>query len=225
MSPFRRNTTANRSRPGDLAERADATPYSRVPTDPLLALREFRQLAPWNLRDLAATATAMLERTRVRPVAATARPDVSERAVRFYVTRGLLHAPDGRGPAATYSYRHLLQLLAIKLRQMQGATLDAIARELQEATGDVLERRIAAALGDRLPHPRELGVADAGRAFHVEAGPERTGGADHWRRIAVDGGIELHVRTAHPIAALPSEAVAAEVRSALEGALARHRTG
>ena len=193
--------------------------------DPLLALREFRQLAPWNLRDLAATATAILERTRVRPVAATARPDVSERAVRFYVTRGLLQAPDGRGPAATYSYRHLLQLLAIKLRQMEGAALDAITRELQDATGDVLERRIAAALGDRLPHPKELGVADAGRAFHVEAAPEAHGGGDHWRRIAIEGGIEIHIRAAHPAAALPGAALAADVRAAVAAALARHRTG
>lgn len=193
-------------------------------TDPLLALREYRQLAPWNLRDLAATATAMLERTRVRPVAATARSDVSERAVRFYVTRGLLHAPDGRGPAATYSYRHLLQLLSIKLRQMEGATLEAIAGELRESTGDVLERRIAAALGDRLPHPRELGVGDAGRAFHVDAGPERPGGADTWRRIAVDGGVEIHLRAAHPSARLPGETIAAEVRAALQRLLQRERS-
>jgi len=187
-----------------------------VQPDPLLALREFRQLAPWNLRDLAVTTTAILERTRVRPVGATARDDVSERAVRFYVTRGLLHAPDGRGPSATYSYRHLLQLLAIKLRQMEGATLEAIGRELEAATGDVLERRIAAALGDRLPHPQELGVADAGRAFHVESAPVRPASGDTWRRIAVEAGVEVHLRSGHPAAALPSQAVATEVRAALE---------
>lgn len=184
--------------------------------DPLLALREFRQLAPWNLRDLAATATAILERTRVRPVSASARDDVSERAVRFYVTKGLLHAPDGRGPSATYSYRHLLQLLTIKLRQMEGASLETITRELEEATGDVLERRVAAALGDRLPHPRELGVADAGRAFHVESAPVRVAGVDTWRRIAVEAGVEVHLRAGHPASALPSQALATEIRAALE---------
>lgn len=193
--------------------------------DPLLALREFRQLAPWNLRDLAATTTAILERTRVRPVGATARDDVSERAIRFYVTRGLLHAPDGRGPAATYSYRHLLQLLTIKLRQMEGATLEGIARELQEATGDVLERRLAAVLGDRLPHPQELGVADAGRAFHVESAPVRSVGGDTWRRVAVEAGVEVHLRAGHPAAELPSQAVATEVRAALERLTSGRRAG
>ena len=191
--------------------------------DPLLALREFRQLAPWNLRDLAATATAILERTRVRPVSASARDDVSERAVRFYVTRGLLHAPDGRGTSATYSYRHMLQLLSIKLRQMEGATLDTINRELEEATGDVLERRVAAALGDRLPHPQELGVADAGRAFHVESAPVQATGGDTWRRIAVDAGVEVLLRAGHPAVGLPSQAVATEVRAALERLAAARR--
>ena len=185
-------------------------------TDPLLALREFRQLAPWSLRDLAATATAILERTRVRPVGATARAEVSERGIRFYVTRGLLHPPDGRGPAATYSYRHLLQLLTIKLRQMEGATLTAIHAELDQATGDVLERRIAAALGDRLPHPRELGVADAGRAFHIETAPDRPLGIDMWRRFAVDAGVEVHIRAGHPLAMLSSETIGAELRAALD---------
>jgi DNA-binding transcriptional MerR regulator len=194
-----------------------------VQPDPLLALREFRQLAPWNLRDLAATTTAILERTRVRPVGATARDDVSERAVRFYVARGLLHAPDGRGPSATYSYRHLLQLLAIKLRQMEGATLQAIGRELEEATGDVLERRIATALGNRLPRPQELGVADAGRAFHVESTPGPAVGSDTWCRIAVEAGVEVHLRAGHPAAALPSQAVAIEVRAALARLAASRR--
>jgi DNA-binding transcriptional MerR regulator len=187
-----------------------------VSIDPLLALREFRQLAPWNLRDLSATATAILERTRVRPVGATARAEVSERGIRFYVTRGLLHPPDGRGPSATYSYRHLLQLLSIKLRQMEGATLTAIRAELDQATGDVLERRIAAALGDRLPHPGELGVADAGRAFHIETAPDRPHGIDMWRRLAVDAGVEVHIRAGHPLATVSSEAIGAEVRAALD---------
>lgn len=191
--------------------------------DPLLALRDYRHLAPWNVRDLAATAAAILERTRVRPVSATARALPSERAIRFYVTRGLLYPPDGRGPAATYSYRHLLQVLAIKLRQMEGANLAGIARELGEATGDVLERRIASALGDRLPPPGELHVADAGRAFHAGEPAERPAPGDAWRRVPVDAGVEVHLRTVHPAAGLPAEEIAAEFRGAIERLVGRRR--
>jgi hypothetical protein len=188
----------------------------RVNADPLLALREYRQLAPWNLRDLAATAAAILERARVRPVSATAAVAPSERTIRFYVTRGLLQPPDGRGPSATYSYRHLLQLLSIKLRQMEGAPLAQITRELQDATGDVLERRIAVALGDRLPPPEDLGVADAGRAFHAGIAPSQTLGADAWRRITVDAGVEVLVRAVHPLAQVPPSELAAAFRAVVD---------
>jgi hypothetical protein len=190
--------------------------------DPLLTLREYRRFAPWNVRDLAATAGAILGRSRVRPVAASASASPAERTIRFYVARGLLGPPEGRGTAATYSYRHLLQVLAIKLRQMEGATLKTIARELGEATGDVLERRVAAALGDRLPAPEDLPVASAGRAFHQRpASSDAPFPTDCWRRIEVAPGVELHLSTTHPLSVSPEAAVAA-VRAALAAHPARH---
>ncbi|NIQ53193.1 MAG: MerR family transcriptional regulator, partial [Gammaproteobacteria bacterium] len=84
----------------------------------------YRQLAPWNLRDLATLAGALLDASGVRPINAAASAHPSERTIRFYVTRQLVTPPEGRGTAATYSYRHLLQVLAIKLRQMEGITLE-----------------------------------------------------------------------------------------------------
>ena len=95
--------------------------------DPLYTLRQYRQLAPWNLRDLASLAGAILESSGVRPLNAAASSRPNERTIRFYVTRGLVTSPDGRGTAATYGYRHLLQVLSIKLWQMEGATLASIA--------------------------------------------------------------------------------------------------
>lgn len=185
-------------------------------SDPLLTLREYRRFAPWNVRDLTATAGAILAESRVRPVSASAAIAPAERTVRFYVTRGLMSPPEGRGTAATYSYRHLLQVLAIKLRQMEGAPLAIIAREFREATGDVLERRVAAALGERLPPPAALAVASAGRAFQTAtAAPAADGGGERWRRLAVAPGVELHLRDTHPLAAADAEAVAERVRQAL----------
>ncbi len=183
--------------------------------DPLFTLREYRQLAPWNLRDLATVAGALLDASGVRPINAAASAHPSERTMRFYVTRGLVEPPEGRGTAATYSYRHLLQVLAIKLRQMEGATLAAIGKELQETTGDVLERRVAAALGPGLPGPTRLPLTArdaeprgrAGRAFRttLEPAPAEPGGkrsAASWRRIEVARGVELHIRDDHPLARL-----------------------
>ena len=202
--------------------------------DPLHVLREYRNLAPWNLRDLAVLVGAVLEASAVTPINAAARTAPSERTIRFYVTKKLVSPPDGRGTAATYSYRHFLQLLWIKLRQMEGATLISIRKEMQELTGDVLERRAAQALGASLPAPDRLALRGAaglprgrsGRALSAwltRDAAKEPGGTSTWRRIPVARGLELHVDADHPIARIgPDEAGVAEVvRQALAKLLPR----
>ncbi len=182
--------------------------------DPLATLREYRQLAPWNLRDLATVTGAILEASGVRPINAAASPRPNERTIRYYVTRGLVTPPDGRGTAATYSYRHLLQVLSIKLRQMEGVTLSGISRELEELSGDVLERRVAASLGSGLPSPRHLPLTSqdrpawgrSGKAMRAWLVEDEEDGADdgavagtNWRRIQISRGVELHLNETHPL--------------------------
>jgi DNA-binding transcriptional MerR regulator len=194
--------------------------------DPLLVFREYRQLAPWSLRDLATLAAAILDASGVRPINAAACTYPNDRTIRFYVSRGLVTPPEGRGTAATYSYRHLLQVLAIKLRQMEGATLATIAKELAETTGDVLERRVAAALGPSLPPPSRLPLTGqdaaprgrAGRALrawlaHSEPEPQPLAGG-RWIRLAIAQGLELHLHENHPLVrrAVPESDIADAIR-------------
>jgi hypothetical protein len=159
--------------------------------------------------------------------AARARP--SERTIRFYVTRGLVSPPDGRGTAAVYSYRHLLQVLAIKLRQMEGATLEAMAKEFDGLTGDVIERRVATALGPTVPRPDRLALLQApgtgrgrvGRALLGWLTPVEgaTPEGSVCRRIAVAPGIELLIDEQHPVLRLNGdvETITATLRQALAG--------
>jgi DNA-binding transcriptional MerR regulator len=198
-----------------------------APADPLATLREYRALAPWGLRDLAALAAGLLDASGVVPVNAAARARPSERTIRFYVTRGLVSPPDGRGTAAVYSYRHLLQVLAIKLRQMEGATLEALSRELAGMTGDLIERRVAGALGSALPRPERLALLQApgtgrgrvGRAVLGWLTPVEGAAAagSRCRRIAVVPGIELLIDEQHPVLRLNGdlEAITAAIRQAL----------
>jgi DNA-binding transcriptional MerR regulator len=179
-------------------------------SDPLLVLREYRQLAPWSLRDLATLAGAILDASGIRPINAAAAAYPNERTIRFYVTRGLVTPPEGRGTAAVYSYRHLLQVLGIKLRQMEGATLATITRELAEQTGDVLERRVAATIGPGLPPPSRLPLTAhdaaprgrAGRALKawLAEPAEQPVAGGRWLRMHVAHGLELHVHEDHPLA-------------------------
>jgi DNA-binding transcriptional MerR regulator len=191
--------------------------------EPIHLLREYRNLAPWNLRDLAALVGAILDASAVTPINAAARATPSERTIRFYVTRRLVSPPEGRGTAATYSYRHFLQLLCIKLRQMEGATLATITKEMQDQTGDVLERKAAQALGPSLPAPDHLPMRGGGglprgrsgralSAWLTRDAAKDSGGPSTWRRIPVARGLELHVDADHPIARIgPDEAGVAEV--------------
>jgi DNA-binding transcriptional MerR regulator len=198
--------------------------------DPLFTLREYRKLAPWRLRDLSAVAGAILDASGVRPINAAAAARPNDRTIRFYVARTLVTPPEGRGTAATYSYRHLLQVLYIKLRQMEGTTLEAIRDELESTTGDVLERRVAASIGSPLPSPEQLPflVDDeqprgrAGQLLNVRLAPATPAHSSRWHRLEVSDGIELHVRDDHALAnvELSDRAIADAVRLATQRLIA-----
>jgi hypothetical protein len=76
----------------------------------------------------------------------------------------------------------LLQLLAIKVRQREGQTLETIKRELTEQTGDALERRVAQSLAPSL-------------GSQSSAPPVADGSPVSWQRVLVATGVELHVRS------------------------------
>jgi DNA-binding transcriptional MerR regulator len=174
---------------------------------PIALLRAHARHAPWNARGLAAHVTALVDAAGVRPTNASARAAPSARSIRFYVANGLLARPEGTGTAATYNYRHFLQLLAIKIRQREGATLDVIKKEMAELTGDSLERRVATSLA------AALGATVETRRQAVDDDPSAS-----WRRVAVADGIELHVRDDSP--ASRDEALIA-MREAVRAALGR----
>jgi hypothetical protein len=155
---------------------------------PLALLRAHARHAPWNARGLAAHVAALVDSAGVRPTNASARAAPSARAVRFYVANRLMDRPDGVGTSATYNYRHFLQLLAIKLRQREGSTLEGIRSEMLETTGDSLERRVAQSLAPVLL------TATATAAHHDDLDPVS------WRRVVVADGIELHLRDNSPAA-------------------------
>jgi DNA-binding transcriptional MerR regulator len=177
-----------------------------VPADsPVTLLRTHSRQAPWNARGLAAHVTALVDAVGLRPTNASARAAPSARAVRFYVANGLLDRPEGAGTAATYHYRHFLQLLAIKIRQREGATLEAIKKEMREFTGDALERRVATSLAPALGSG-----ADVAQRHDDET--------VSWRRIPIADGVELHVRDDAPAA---HETAIVAMREAVRAALGR----
>ena len=155
---------------------------------PVALLRTHARHAPWNARGLAAHVTALADAAGIRPTNASARAAPSARSVRFYVANGLLDRPEGTGTAATYNYRHFLQLLAIKIRQREGQTLETIKAEMKDVTGDALERRVAQWIAPALASGTDTAVAGDDNA------------EVSWRRIPVAEGVEIHVRDDSPVA-------------------------
>ncbi len=142
----------------------------------------------------------------MRPTNTSARANPSARAIRFYVANGLLDHPEGKGTAATYHYKHLLQLLAIKIRQREGQTLDIIKGEIADLQGDQLERRVAQSLALALGNGADVAVA------HDDDAPAT------WRRVSVAEGIELHIRSD---SAAAREGTMIAIRESMRAALGR----
>lgn len=93
---------------------------------------------------------------------------VSRRTVRYYVQRQLLPTPLGRGRGGHYNGDHLQRLLRIRTLQEQGRSLDEIATDLDGATS-----------------------ADA--APQATAAAPVTIDGEHWVRIHLADGVELHL--------------------------------
>ena len=174
---------------------------------PVVLLRAHARHAPWNARGLAAHVNSLVDAAGIRPTNTSARAVLTARGVRFYVANGLVDRPEGSGTAATYNYRHLLQLLSIKIRQREGLTLDVIRQEMKEVTGDSLERKVAGSLAPAL---------GAGSFEAVAMDDDQPA---IWRRVPVAEGIELHIRDDGPAAR--EDAVIA-LRESVRAALGRN---
>lgn len=88
------------------------------------------------------------------------------RTVRYYQTLGLLDRPtryDGR--RAIYRFRHLLQVVAVKLLQSAGLSLAQAQRSLHGATEERLEAAVREALGAPPPPAEPPGPAERVRAL------------------------------------------------------------
>ena len=85
----------------------------------------------WTLSELQERAEAALKMDYEEPMNRQASSIPNERALRYYTTIGLLDRPaEMRGRTALYTWRHLLQVVAIKRLQAQGLSLVDVQQRL-----------------------------------------------------------------------------------------------
>jgi DNA-binding transcriptional MerR regulator len=95
----------------------------------------------WTLDELAERVDVALAVDYAGPPSARVRAVPDRRAIRWYMTIGLIDRPVAhRGRTALYGPRHLLQLVAVKRLQASGLPLVAIQQELAGATDTQLAR-------------------------------------------------------------------------------------
>lgn len=105
---------------------------------------------------------------------ATDRPDA--RAIRYYVSRGLVDRPLGyRGTSALYGERHVLQLLAVKVLQSRGHSLPAIQQQLVGRDDRALAALLPPVRPRRVPSPVAVSPAVPTGASLLVALPVRPG--------------------------------------------------
>ena len=135
------------------------------------------------------------------------RAGVTPRTVRYYISQGLLPAPDAQGPSTRYGQGHLDRLLLIRQLQREHLPLAEIRAHLEELRDEDVSRVLSSrpakrpssavdyvrsVLGGKAGPQREL-VADAIPSFAAPSRPA-TPVKSQWERIALAPDVELHVR-------------------------------
>ena len=97
--------------------------------------------------------------------------EMNKRKIRFYIQKGLVDRPEGTGKGASYSHRHLEQLLTVRKCKEAGVSLERI----QELRGD------------------ETKAAEAGRRAIPPPRPQKSGSVEVWSHLHIVDGLELHI--------------------------------
>ena len=89
--------------------------------------------------------------------------EVPRRTVRYYIQSGLVDRPQGIGKGASYTQRHVEQLLLVRKWQLAGLSLERIGEILQEPSDGPLP-----------PTPRRPGTVEVWSHLVVAEGVEIT---------------------------------------------------
>jgi DNA-binding transcriptional MerR regulator len=105
---------------------------------------------------------------------------VSRRAIRFYVQRGLLPPPEGKGRGSIYGLEHLQRIRRIQSLQAAGHSLEEIAK-LLELTPAPEQADSGVGLNRTTQQESVNPLGDARKSVRL------------WTRFRIGDGIEIHL--------------------------------
>jgi DNA-binding transcriptional MerR regulator len=119
--------------------------------------------------------------------------ELNERTLRYYISEGLMDAPDDKGSAAVYSKKHLLQVLVVKALQARYLPIKRIREILWRKSNKELEGILRDYVREQSVSRRGLPHRDYQSKqipmFETHA-PEEVS----WKRLVLDDGVEIHIR-------------------------------
>lgn len=125
--------------------------------------------------------------------------EVTRRVVRFYVQRGLLSPPIGKGRGSHYTRKHLEQLLIIQSLQAQGESLDAIKEHLHKpknhATHAAPSKKQDVLTHDTIKESNQQYITENNSVAprHVKNRAKAKIKKEPWLQLTVTEGVELHI--------------------------------
>ena len=154
---------------------------------------------------------------------------VTQRTIRFYIAEGLLPPPEGAGPAAVYTAAHRDRLALINSlkerylplkeirRRLATLTEDEVRAELQQITVDppTASSEISPVVGVGPDYLDDF-LGGRPRGTVLAAAPQAVLSVrEHWERVTLADGVELHVRADRLREAIPLDALVRQARKLL----------
>ena len=159
-----------------------------------------------------------------------------ERTIRYYLAEGLIQPADEKqGTASVFSYKHLLQLVAVKKLQaehlpikkicelvtgkdeQQLESLLGVTTSVRKRTDDKEAKRYLETLLAPSMLVASIKSAPPEAPLSAEAQPARSDLSASWQRVEIEPGLELHIRSdyAPPVPSARTKGLADRIRSAI----------
>jgi DNA-binding transcriptional MerR regulator len=160
-----------------------------------------------------------------------------ERTVRYYLAEGLIQPADEKqGTASVFSYKHLLQLVAVKKLQAEHLAI----KKIRELVTDKDEQQLESLLGVTASTGKRIDDMEAKRylesllapsmsigsiksapretaSLRPAAEPPRSDTSASWQRVEIEPGLELHIRSDYtpPVSNARTKGLAERIRTAI----------
>ena len=159
-----------------------------------------------------------------------------ERTIRYYLAEGLIQAADEKqGTASVFTYKHLLQLIAVKklqaehlpIRKIRELVTDKDQQQLESLLGVTAsakrtddkeaKRYLESLLAPSMSFGSINNAPQNAAPSSPPAAPSRRESTASWQRVEIEPGLELHIRSDYtpPVSTARTKGVAARIRTAI----------